>query len=220
LEHRTRGSGGAGHAAAFFNVPAEARPKVRLLIGLLLSFVVAGAIGLGSTWFALSSNMSFGALSLGAWKANPRSGTSGIDPYARAVIARNGELPVGTGDGIRFTASVDDSGRPLDGRCDLVIRGTTPAARYFTLTLYTPAGSLVANSLSRFGFTSQELVRDRSGDFEVVVSPRARPGNWLPTGGVERYVLVMRFYDTSLGIATRAGREAPMPTLTSTGNCA
>jgi hypothetical protein len=193
---------------------------VRLLIGLLLSFVVAGAIGLGSTWFALSSNMSFGALSLGAWKANPRSGTSGIDPYARAVIARNGELPVGTGDGIRFTASVDDSGRPLDGRCDLVIRGTTPAARYFTLTLYTPAGSLVANSLSRFGFTSQELVRDRSGDFEVVVSPRARPGNWLPTGGVERYVLVMRFYDTSLGIATRAGREAPMPTLTSTGNCA
>jgi hypothetical protein len=182
--------------------------------------MVAGAIGLGSTWFALSNNMSFGALALGAWKANPRSGTSGIDPYARAGIARNGELPVGTGDGIRFTASVDDSGRPLDGRCDVVIRGTTPAARYFTLTLYTPSGNLVANSLSRFGFTSQELVRDRSGDFEVVVSPRARPGNWLPTGGVERYVLIMRFYDTSLGIATRAGREAPMPTLTSSGNCA
>ena len=29
------------------------------------------------------------------------------------------------------------------------------------------------------------------------MSPRARPGNWLPTGGVERYILVMRFYDTS-----------------------
>ena len=136
------------------------------------------------------------------------------------MIARNGELPVGTGDGIRFTASVDDSGRPLDGRCDVMIRGTTPSARYFTVTLYTPSGSLVANSVSRFGFTSQELVRDRSGDFEVMVSPRARPGNWLPTGGVERYVLIMRFYDTSLGIATRAGREAPMPTLTSSGNCA
>ena len=192
---------------------------MRLLIGLLLSFVIAGAIGLGSTWFALSNNMSFGALSLGAWKANPRSGTSGIDPYARAAIARNGELPVGTGDGIRFTARVDDAGRPLDGRCDVVIRGTTPPARYFTLTLYTPSGTLVTNSLSRFGFNSQELVRDRSGDFEVVVSPRARPGNWLPTGGVERYVLILRFYDTSLGIATRAGREAPMPTLTSSGTC-
>jgi hypothetical protein len=192
---------------------------VRLLIGLLLSFAIAGAIGLGSTWFALSSNVSFGGLSLGSWKANPRRGTAGIDPYARAIIARNGELPIGTGDGITFTANVDDTGRPLDGRCDVVISGTTPPARYFTLTLYTPSGSLVANSLSRFGFTSQELVRDRNGDFEVVVSPRARPGNWLPTGGVEHYILVMRFYDTSLGIATRAGREAPMPALVAADKC-
>jgi hypothetical protein len=201
-------------------VPAEAEPNVRLLIGLLLSFVIAGAIGLGSTWFALSNNVSFGGLSLGAWKSDPRRGTAGVDPYARAVIARNGELPVGVGDGITFRADVDDARHPLDGRCDVVLRGTTPPARYFTLTLYTRSGSVVANSLSRFGFTSQELVRDRSGDFEVVVSPRARAGNWLPTGGVERYILVMRFYDTSLGIATRAGREAPMPTLTSSGSCA
>ncbi len=157
---------------------------MRLLIGLLLSFVIAGAIGLGTTWFALSHNMSFGGLTLGAWKSNPRRGTTGTDPYARAVIARNGELPIGVGDGITFRADLDDSGRPLDGRCDVMVRGTTPSARYFTLTLYSPSGNLVANSLSRFGFTSQELVRDRKGEFEVTVSPRARPGNWLPTGGV------------------------------------
>jgi hypothetical protein len=193
---------------------------VRLLIGLLFSFAVAGAIGLGTTYFALSSNFSIGGLSLGAWKADPRRGTSGVDPYSRAAIARNGELPVGVGDGISFTATTDDGGRPLDGRCDVLVRGTTPPARYFTLTLYTPNGSLVANSLSRFGFTSQELVRDRSGDFEVSVSPRARPGNWLPTAGVERYILMLRFYDTSLGIATRAGREAPMPSIVSSEKCA
>jgi hypothetical protein len=203
-----------------FGVPAEAGPKVRLLIGLLLSFIIAGAIGLGTTWFALSSNMSFARLTLGAWKADPRRGTSGVNPYARAAIARNGELPIGVGDGITFRADGDDAGHALDGRCDVILRGTTPSARYFTLTLYTPSGSLVANSLSRFGFTSQELVRDRKGDFAVTVSPRARPGNWLPTGGVERYILVMRFYDTSLGIATRAGREAPMPAITLSGTCA
>ena len=43
--------------------------------------------------------------------------------------------------------------------------------------------------------------------------PRARPGNWLPTGGVEKYVLVLRLYDTPIGVATRTGREAPMPAL-------
>ncbi len=51
------------------------------------------------------------------------------------------------------------------------------------------------------------------------MAPRARSGNWLATGGVERYVLVLRFYDTPLGIATRAGREAPMPTLRMAGKC-
>ena len=192
---------------------------MRLLIGLLLSFVIAAGIGLGSTWFALTQNLAFGSLSLGAWKAYPRNGTSGIDPYARAAIARNGELPVGVGDGIAFTASADDEGRPLDGRCGVVVRGITPPARYFTMTLYTPSGRLVANSLDRHGFTSQELIRDSAGEFEIQVSPRARPGNWLPTGGIENYVLMLRFYDTSLGIATRAGREAPMPAIQATGNC-
>jgi hypothetical protein len=192
---------------------------VRLLAGLLLSFVVAAGIGLGSTWYALTQNLSFGALELGAWKGYPRNGTTGIDPYARAVIARNGELPVGSGDGVTFTAAADDDGRPLDGRCDVVVRGTTPPARYFTMTLYTSSGQLVANSLGRHGFTSQELVRDASGEFEITVSPRARPGNWLPTGGIDNYVLMLRFYDTSLGIATRAGREAPMPAIRSTRIC-
>jgi len=192
---------------------------MQLLTGLLLSFIVAASIGLGSTWYALTQNLSFGALELGAWKGYPRNGTVGIDPYARAVIARNGELPVGSGDGVTFTAAADDSGRQLDGRCDIVVRGTTPPARYFTLTLYTPSGQLVANSLDRRGFTSQELVRDASGEFEITVSPRARPGNWLPTGGIDSYILMLRFYDTSLGIATRAGREAPMPAIRSTRIC-
>jgi hypothetical protein len=192
---------------------------VRLLIGLLLSFVIAAGIGLGSTWFALTQNLSFGALELGAWKGYPRNGTIGIDPYARAAIARNGELPVGSGDGVAFAAAVDDAGHALDGRCDIVVHGTTPPARYFTMTLYTPSGQLVANSLDRHGFTSQELLRDASGEFDVTVSPRARPGNWMPTGGIDNYVLMLRFYDTSLGIATRAGREAPMPSIRSTRVC-
>ena len=192
---------------------------MHLLTGLLLSFAVAAGIGLGSTWYALTQNISFGALELGAWKGYPRNGTVSIDPYARAVIARNGELPVGSGDGVTFTAAADDEGRPLDGRCDVVVRGTTPPARYFTLTLYTPSGQLVANSLDRRGFTSQELVRDAPGEFEITVSPRARPGNWLPTGGIDGYILMLRFYDTSLGIATRAGREAPMPAIRSTRIC-
>ena len=124
---------------------------------------------------------------------------------------RVGRLPTALGDGVAFTASADDNGRPLDGRCDVVLAGVTPAARFWTLTLYNPDGELVANSIKRYGFTSQEIVRHADGSFEIVVAPRANAGNWLPTGGVERYALSLRLYDTAVGVSTKAGREVPMP---------
>ncbi len=184
-----------------------------LLIGISLSFVVAAAIGLGSTWFALTRNVAFGAMSVGAWTAHPTSGGVEIDPYARASAARSGELLIGLGDGVTFIAKADDAGRALDGRCEVRLSGTTPQARYFTLTLYDPDGELIANSLHRHGFTSQELLRKANGHFDVVIAPRARPGNWIPTSGVQRYVLAMRFYDTPIGVSTRAERENPMPAI-------
>jgi hypothetical protein len=192
---------------------------VRLLLASLYTFLLAAAIGLGSTWFALTRGAGFSSLKIGAWTARPKTGTIDIDPYARAAISRSGALPVGLGDGVAFVAATDDQRRPLDGRCDVQISGTTPAARYFTLTLYEPDGKLVANSLNRQGFTSEELVRGQDGSFQISVAPRARPGNWLPTGGVEHYLLVLRFYDTSVGVATRAEREAPMPSIAAAGGC-
>jgi hypothetical protein len=184
---------------------------VRVFLGLLFALALAAVVGLGATWLALTNGTAFGAVTIGAWTAFPRTGTPQVDPYARAAIARNGELPIGSGDGVAFFASADDAGRPLDGRCDVSLSGATPPARYWTLTLYDPAGGLVANALGRHGFTSQEIVRRADGRFDIVAAPRARPGNWLPTGGVERYVLVLRLYDTPVGIATRASRETPMP---------
>jgi hypothetical protein len=184
---------------------------VRLLIGTLFAFIVAAAVGLGVTYLALSRGAAFGALTIGSWTAWPKSGTADADPYARATVARSGRLPIALGDGVSFTAQSDDSGKPLDGRCDVVLFGVTPAARFWTLTLYNLNGELVSNSIGRFGFSSQEIVRHADGSFELVVAPRANPGNWLPTGGVERYTLALRLYDTAVGVSTKAGREIPMP---------
>jgi hypothetical protein len=179
----------------------------------LFALLIAAATGLGATWFALTRGTAFGAVTIGAWTAWPRTGTAGIDPYARAAQARSGAVPVGAGDGVAFFAKGDDAGRAFDGRCNVVIKGTTPAARFWTLTLYDPEGRLVANAANRYGFTSQEITRQADGSFEIVVAPRARPGNWLPTGGTEHYVLVLRLYDTPVGAATRSGKEAPMPSI-------
>lgn len=184
---------------------------MRLLLGSLFALIVAAAVGLGATYFALTRGATFGPLTIGSWTAWPKTGTVEADPYAKASIARIGRLPTALGDGVAFTASTDDNGRPLDGRCDVVLSGVTPAARFWTLTLYSPDGELVANSVNRFGFSSQEIVRRADGSFEIVVAPRANAGNWLPTGGIERYILILRLYDTAVGVSTKAGREVPMP---------
>ena len=192
---------------------------MRLLLGFLFAFAVAAAFGLGLTQFALTRGTAFGAITIGAWTAWPKTGTADIDPYARAGIARTGELPVGSGDGVAFFTSSDEAGQTLDGRCIVTLSGTTPPARFWTVTLYDLDGRLVANAANRFGFTSQEIARRADGSFEIVLSPRARPGNWLPTGGIDRYVVVLRLYDTPVGVATRTAKDAPMPAVTA-GGCA
>ena len=191
---------------------------MRLILITLLAFGLATAVGLGATWITATRGTDLGTLTIGAWTARPRSGSADIDPYSRAAIARSGELPIGTGDGIAFLATASDDKRPLDGRCDVIVSGVTPPARFWTLTLYDRKGRLVANSLQRYGFTSEEIVRNSDGSFTVSVASRARAGNWLPTGGIERYVLMLRLYDTPVGVATRSQRDAPMPSV-ATGKC-
>jgi hypothetical protein len=191
---------------------AERRP-VRLIFITLLALLLATAVGLGATWITATRGTDLGTLRIGAWTARPKTGTADVDPYSRAAIARSGELPLGTGDGVAFSATADDRKQPLDGRCDVVVSGVTPAARFWTLTLYDQNGHLVANSLQRYGFTSEEVVRGADGTFEIRVAARARAGNWLPTAGIERYALMLRLYDTPVGVATRTQRDAPMPSV-------
>lgn len=190
---------------------------MRLLLGAFFTFTLAALVGLGATWMTLTRGVAFGALTIGGWTAWPKSGSVDIDPYALASIARSGALPVGSGDGVAFYARSDDAGNVFDGRCEIDITGMTPQARYWTLTLYDLDGRLLANAIKRNGFTSQEIVRRSDGRFEITVSPRARPGNWLPTGGIERFVLIWRLYDTPIGVATRTTKEGPMPAIVRKG---
>jgi hypothetical protein len=190
---------------------------VRLIFVTLSALCIAAVVGIGATWMTTTRGTEFGTLTISAWTARPRIGTTDIDPYSRATIIRNGELPIGTGDGIAFNARTDDHGKPLDGRCDVVVSGVTPPARFWTMTLYDRKGHLVANTLQRYGFTSQEIVRSADGSFEIHIASRARAGNWLPTGGIERYTLMLSLYDTPVGVATRNKRDAPMPAVATVG---
>lgn len=178
-----------------------------------LTLAIGAAVGLGLTWVTTVNGYGPAGIRAGAWQSWPKAGTEEADPYARAALARAGELPLELADGLAFIATTDDAGRPLDGRCDIRLSGTVPQARFWTLTVTDGRGRLIANAAQRGGFTSPEVVWNRDGTLDVLLGPRARPGNWLPTGARERIALTLRLYDTPVGLASSTSDAPEMPRL-------
>ena len=190
------------------------------MLTLLKTFLMAVcgiALGLSATVLAVRGGFGLGAVRAGSWTAWPKTGTPEIDPYARAMLARTGEIPMGLAEGLLLVAARDSGGDWLEGRCDYVFSGKIPASRFWTVTIDTPDGALIDNPAQRHGATSSEIVRDEGGGFEIALSARARPGNWLPVGHDKRYVVALRLYDTVASATAAALDAAALPAIRRTG---
>ena len=194
------------------------------MLQILKMIVIAAAgvaLGLVATFFAVERSQDsgfgaglwFGAVSAGPWTGWPRTGTRDADPYARALFARNGETPIGITEGLSFIARQDSKGGTLEPRCDYSVSGSTPAARFWTLSALTPDGHRLPISSKRHGFTSSELLRNIDGDFKIRIAASARSGNWLQVIADQPFVLMLRLYDTSLSANAFSVVEGAMPTI-------
>lgn len=191
------------------------------MLNSLKLFVAAAlgvALGLELTDMAVKRGVAFAVRKVGPWVAEEDAGTDKADPYAQAKMARTAEIPLGLGEGVSLVAASDSAGAPLDGRCDYVVGAQAPPARYWTLSVMTPQGRLIANESGRYGFTSAEIVRDQDGSFDIEAAPRARAGNWLPIGdGLSRFVFVLRLYDTPITATLRTLSAAEVPSIVKKG---
>ncbi|MBU6526106.1 DUF1214 domain-containing protein [Methylocystis sp. MJC1] len=165
--------------------------------------MVGLALGLLATIVSLNSGHGFNALRAGPWTAWPSVGGGNADPYARAVVARSGEAPLGRDQGLAFIATADSTGAPLDGACEYAVADPLPPARFWTLSLATPTGGLIDNPTGRYGFSSVDILRREGGGLEVVIARNARAGNWLSPGEARKFVLMLRLYDTPLDVEAR-----------------
>jgi hypothetical protein len=183
---------------------------LRLLIDIAIAVAIAVLLGFATAWYAVDRGFLFGGLSVGPWEAWPGAGSPDADPYSIARLARTGEVPLGAGEGLAFTAIADQDGAPLAGNCTYRLDGQTPAARLWTLTAYDGDGRLMANPARRTGFHSREILRRQDGSFVISVSNRVQPGNWLPVSTDGPFSLVYRLYDTPLTTAGEAS-DTMMP---------
>lgn len=188
------------------------------LVAALLVFVGASLwLGLWTAWLAVRSPAPIDTITLGAWQAWPNAGTSDADPYSRARLARTGEIPLGSGEGLSILALTDDSGAPLVASCDYRIIGQTPPARLWTVALEDRNGHVIPERSGVAALASDTLLRAPDGTFEIVLSPRPRTGNWISTEAAEEsFRVVVRLYDTT----ARTGTELTtlvMPSITRDG---
>lgn len=187
----------------------------RLRLSTLLRIVIAVLIGiiLGLLVTIRSLDLASRGTLVGTWRTAPRDGSGRVGPYGLAAVSRAGLLPLGESEGLSFVARTDSGGATLDGRCGYTVEGPMPPARFWTLSLLDPAGFPLANPAERFAFSSAEVLRYDKVPVAVTISPEARTGNWLPTGTQDRFVLMLRLYDTSLTSGGTDFSSLKMPTI-------
>jgi Uncharacterized conserved protein len=162
---------------------------------ILYALLLALGLGVGSAYAVLNGNPPFGSRHLGPWQTWPKLGSAEADPYMRAIVARRSDIPLATGEGLALTAQSDSEGRKLDSACSYRIGPSTPAARWWTLTVYDEDGKLAPSELGRSGFTSPEVLRDAQNGFAVVLSRTLSAGNWLQLPASGPFSVVLRLYD-------------------------
>lgn len=183
---------------------------MRLIVLLVLTLSLAFTTGVGSAHLVLERGNVFGAVTSGVWTAWPDASGTDADPYSRAHFSRTGRLPLAPGEGLELYAS-SHSGpvrEPLLGSCTYRIVGSVPSARLWTLSVYDEDGHLLKTKTSRYGFHARSILRSRSDQIDITLSPTVKPGNWLPSSG-ETLRLLLRLYDTPVTGLTLAGTETP-----------
>lgn len=155
---------------------------------LFIGIVLIG--GLGSSWYMVSAGSAITTDRVGPWTSWVSEGRSDPDPYTRAYLARQRSFNLSTEIARTYYARTDEDGVRLHSSCDYAIEGGQLDASWWSVTAYDSRGRLIPNSADRYSYSSDTVALTAKGRFTVSLARNARPGNWIPTGGAGRLVLV------------------------------
>jgi hypothetical protein len=173
----------------------------RIMICSLIG-IIAGS---GYAMSQVRGGFADGTISNGPWTSGKSFGSADASALTRAKVALSGLLALPAKEAMYFTASVDSEGRPLEGRCTYLVEapafaaGGAIEARWWSITLYDPAGYLVANPENRYSTGSGNigavtLTPNSKWGFRIGPNLPKDPGNWVSTGGIQRFDLTLRTY--------------------------
>ena len=160
----------------------------------LLCAVAGIAAGSGAAVWAVAKGGFGSQAEIGAWRTGTDFGSKDAGAFTRAVVARNGLLALPAREARYYTASSDDEGRPLDGRCRYRVSGGETGGAWWSLTLYGSDNFLVPNDANIWSVGSAAMAPAERESWKILAAPDRQEGRWLPTGGVDRFDLTLRIY--------------------------
>lgn len=188
------------------------KPWLRYTLAVALGLVA----GVGTAAYTVRSGALGSGVSIGPWRTGTDFGTAEASARTRAVVAMAGLLALPAREARYYTATTDDGGAALDGRCRYRVSGGAVPGRWWSLTLYDAAGYLVPNAADRFSVPSAALAPGERSGWMITVAPDRQPGHWLPTGGIDAFALTLRAYLPPDG-GTDTPPRAALPSIVKAG---
>ena len=174
------------------------------LIGTGIAVAVVLAAGIGSSRYVIERGSSLTTDTFGPWQSWRDIGRAEADPYTRAHGVKSGALFISADSAGTFQARSDTQGARLHSSCDYLIEGPYAGGLWWSLAVFDDRGELIPNDAGRYAFTSDTIASSPDGSYIVTLGRDARPGNWLPTGGAGRIVLVFTILDPATGLSSQA----------------
>ena len=176
-------------------------------IGTLIAAALVLAAGISSSRYMVDRGSRLTTDSFGPWQNWRVSGRADADPYTRAHVAKSGAIYLSADAAGMFEARSDAQGARLHSSCDYVIEGPNANGMWWSLGVFDDRGDLINNDAARYSFTSDTIAANPDGSYIVTLGRDARPGNWLPTGGAGRLVLLFTILDPATGLSETARFE-------------
>jgi len=187
-----------------------ARNALAFLIRLVLSTLVAVALGVGSAYYlVLHGTGQQDIIINGPWRTSLAAGGVDADMYTRAHVALTGLLALNKTETIYYSANRDSRGEPFDPACSYRIEGRDPDARWWSITAYGRDFFLIPNPQKRYAVGKTNLVRAADGSFVIRLSQVPVEGNWIATSP-DGFEITLRLYNPGpLVLSNTATVELP-----------
>lgn len=180
--------------------------KIILALGLGLT------IGIWSANAMLRKQLDTAALHNGPWRTILATGSAESNIYQRAAIAVGGLLALSKQETLYYTAFEDSAGQLLDERCNYSVIGRDPDARWWSLTAYAADNYLPQNDDDALSIAKTTVERNADGNFDIAVSAKPQPKNWLSSRAAGNYSLTLRLYNPGASVYD-APQSVELPTI-------